>query len=287
MTVAVGDRVICRRNDRFADVDNGTRGSVIETRESGLLIRTDAGTERELPAGYVAEHVEHAYCLTGHGMQGATVEHATVVAAPRALTRGWSYTALSRARGATELHIDGDTTATPAALERSQIAPHDDQRPPGPAEVVQRAAARMKVRDDEDLAIRQLPTRPAPGRADDPELQRPTAAGPDRSDPSALPQPASSLRDLRAELADVEAQRARLPLRELRELDAVETEIVAGQRAARARPPRGSPACRHRGCGWRAAATRTPPSAPVCTRPSRAPTGSWPRCAPTASASPA
>ena len=46
----------------------------------------------------MAEHVEHAYCLTGHGMQGGTVEHATVVATPRALTRGWSYTALSRAR---------------------------------------------------------------------------------------------------------------------------------------------------------------------------------------------
>jgi hypothetical protein len=50
---------------------------------------------RTLPAGYVAEHVEHAYCLTGHGMQGGTVENATVVATPRALTRGWRYTALS------------------------------------------------------------------------------------------------------------------------------------------------------------------------------------------------
>ena len=28
VTVAVGDRIICRRNDRCADVDNGTRGTV-------------------------------------------------------------------------------------------------------------------------------------------------------------------------------------------------------------------------------------------------------------------
>jgi ATP-dependent exoDNAse (exonuclease V) alpha subunit len=99
VTVAAGDRIICRRNDRFADVDNGTRATVLETRPQGLLIETDAGPVRTLPVAYVAEHVEHAYCLTGHGMQGGTVEHATVVATPRALTRGWSYTALSRAPG--------------------------------------------------------------------------------------------------------------------------------------------------------------------------------------------
>jgi conjugative relaxase-like TrwC/TraI family protein len=234
VTVAVGDRVICRRNDRFADVDNGTRGTVLETRETGLLIGTDAGTERELPAGYVAEHVEHAYCLTGHGMQGATVEHATVVAAPHALTRGWSYTALSRARGATELHIDGHSAAAASVAERAEIAPHDDQPAVEAPDVLRRAAQRMKVRDDEDLAVRQLPVRPAPGRADDPELQRPPAAGPDRTDPSAWPDRTdpsasstrASLRELRGELADVAAQRARLPLRELRELDAVDAEIV-------------------------------------------------------------
>jgi hypothetical protein len=49
VTVAVGDRVICRRNDRFADVDNGTRGTVIETRETGLLLYTDAGTGASCP----------------------------------------------------------------------------------------------------------------------------------------------------------------------------------------------------------------------------------------------
>ena len=67
------------------------------------MIETDSGLVRELPAQYVAEHVEHAYALTGHGMQGATVEAAIVVASPRDLTAGWSYTALSRARGQTRL----------------------------------------------------------------------------------------------------------------------------------------------------------------------------------------
>jgi ATP-dependent exoDNAse (exonuclease V) alpha subunit len=76
----------------------------------------------------VAEHVEHAYCRTGHGMQSGTVEHATVVAAPRALTRGWSYTALSRARAATRLHIDGHDVPARQVAERVELAPHDAGR---------------------------------------------------------------------------------------------------------------------------------------------------------------
>jgi hypothetical protein len=52
-----------------------------------VLVKTDAGPVRSLPAAYLP--------FDRHRMQGATVEHATVVATPRALTRGWSYTALS------------------------------------------------------------------------------------------------------------------------------------------------------------------------------------------------
>ena len=86
--LAVGDRVICRRNDALLDVDNGTRGTVRHLDEHRVVIETDSRLVRELPAQYVAEHVEHAYALTGHGMQGATVEAAIVVASPRDLTAG-------------------------------------------------------------------------------------------------------------------------------------------------------------------------------------------------------
>jgi ATP-dependent exoDNAse (exonuclease V) alpha subunit len=80
VTVAVGDRVIARNNERDLDIDNGTRGTIRHLDERGIVIETDAHLIRELPAGYVSEHVEHAYALTGHGMQGTTVEQATVVA---------------------------------------------------------------------------------------------------------------------------------------------------------------------------------------------------------------
>jgi len=116
ITLAVGDRVICRNNDRDLDVDNGTRGTVRHTSPSVITLETDAHTIRELPAGCVAAHVQQAYALTGHGMQGATVEHATVVASPHDLTQGWS-----RARASTRLLIHGserlaeDAPAAPRA----------------------------------------------------------------------------------------------------------------------------------------------------------------------------
>src|SRR3954447_12236739 len=104
-------------------------------------------------------------------MQGGTVEHATVVATPRALTSGWSYTALSRARAATRLHIDGQDGPAGAQAERAELA-HDARPRPQRADVLARAAQRMTIRDDEDLAVTQLATRPAPGRPDDDELRR-------------------------------------------------------------------------------------------------------------------
>ena len=161
--LAVGDRVICRRNDALLDVDNGTRGTVRYLDEHRVVIETDSRLMRELPAQYVAEHVEHAYALTGHGMQGATVEAAIVVATPRDLTAGWSYTALSRARATTRLLIHDDH----AAHERADHAPERADQPASREELLARAGRRMLERDDQDLAIEQLP--PA-GRADDRQL---------------------------------------------------------------------------------------------------------------------
>jgi ATP-dependent exoDNAse (exonuclease V) alpha subunit len=103
----VGDRVIARRNDRELDVDNGTRGTVraVDSDTRAVTIETDTGDLRRLPGDYVARHVEHAYALTGHGRQGATVEREVVVGAPGDFTSEWAYTALSRARGPVTVHV--------------------------------------------------------------------------------------------------------------------------------------------------------------------------------------
>lgn len=152
--LAEGDRIICRRNDSGVDVDNGTRGTIRAVDEHRVVLETDARTVRELPASYVAEHVEHAYALTGHGMQGSTVEWAGVVATPEHLTRGWSYTALSRARGETMLYVSDEGPERDPDLEQEgpELAKERNH-----ATTLWRIEQRMTVRDDEDLAIEQLP----------------------------------------------------------------------------------------------------------------------------------
>jgi ATP-dependent exoDNAse (exonuclease V) alpha subunit len=102
---ALGDRVIARRNERLLQVDNGTLGTVVATDSGNLQVRTDSGETRTLENSYVAEHMEHAYALTAHGAQGATVTWAGVLGRPEEFTREWAYTALSRAREKTILHI--------------------------------------------------------------------------------------------------------------------------------------------------------------------------------------
>jgi conjugative relaxase-like TrwC/TraI family protein len=227
VTVAVGDRVVCRRNDRDLDVDNGMRGTVRHLDRDRVVIETDAHLTRELPAGYVAEHVEHAYALTGHGMQGGTVEQAIVIAAPHELTAGWSYTALSRARGQTRLLV---TTHQPAELEREEIAPATPSAQRDASEVLTRVARRMLERDDEDLAIDQLP---APGHADDPELARAPRGEPlqehaaERAEPAQDDAPQPSLAELRIRLEQLRAQLAGLPTGELDQIDELDRRAIA------------------------------------------------------------
>ena len=141
------------------------RGTVRHLDSDRVVIDTDSGLVRELSGDYVAEHLEHAYALTGHGMQGGTVEAATVVASPHDLTAGWSYTALSRARGHTRLLIHEDRYAE----ERSEFAPTDQTPAANRDELLARVSRRMLERDDEDLAIEQLP---GAGRADDADADR-------------------------------------------------------------------------------------------------------------------
>jgi conjugative relaxase-like TrwC/TraI family protein len=218
--LAVGDRVICRRNDALLDVDNGTRGTVRQLDEHRVVIETDSRLIRQLPVQYVAEHVEHAYALTGHGMQGATVEAAIVVATPSDLTAGWGYTALSRARASTRLLIHDDQPEP----ERADHAPERAHQPASRDELLAQAGRRMLERDDQDLAVEQLP--PA-GRADDRQLtlaldhvgeplQEHAAL---RAQPETPLAGASRLRELRERLEQLTVQRATLPSSQLNQLD--------------------------------------------------------------------
>jgi conjugative relaxase-like TrwC/TraI family protein len=226
VSVAVGDRVICRNNERDLDVDNGTRGTVRHVAPQGIVIETDAHTTRELPAGYVAEHVEHAYALTGHGMQGGTVEHAVVVASAHDLTRGWSYTALSRARGETRLLLRDNAGE---AAGREEYAPTARPQASEYGELLARVVRQMLERDDEDLAIDQLAEA---GRADDPQLTQPaieplhgqTPEQPKTSLPAAG---RFALGNLRDQIDELRSQIESLPTVELEQLDELDIRARA------------------------------------------------------------
>jgi conjugative relaxase-like TrwC/TraI family protein len=218
ITVAVGDRVICRRNDQVVDVDNGTRGTVRAVHRAKIAIETDGRTVRELPTPYVAEHVEHAYALTGHGMQGGTVEWAGVVAVPHELTRGWSYTALSRARTRTRLFVmeEGEGWAHHELARRDELAPGEREDTPTAEQLAASVARYMLTRDDEDLAVEQLPAPATAGRAGELEPAREAEpadreAGAERAEPEVPALPTlgefaaltDRLRTLRTQLASL------------------------------------------------------------------------------------
>ena len=113
-----------------------------------VQIKTDSGEHRWLNLHYLAHHVEHAYAITGHSSQGATVDRALVVGRPEAFTRDWAYTALSRARTGTDIHLIGDHG--PADHDRREYAPDRPAREP--SDCLRALARAMGRSDDEPLA---------------------------------------------------------------------------------------------------------------------------------------
>jgi ATP-dependent exoDNAse (exonuclease V) alpha subunit len=151
--LAIGDRVITRRNDRRADVDNGSTGTVAAADpHRGVVIRTADGRETALSPSYVAQHLEHAYAVTGHASQGATVDAAVVVGRPEEFTRQWAYTALSRSRGQT--HIELITAASTTYDSRADYAPAPEPREPPDA--LEALARTMRRSEAEPLATEAL-----------------------------------------------------------------------------------------------------------------------------------
>lgn len=122
---ARGDWVVCAKNDRALDVRNGTRGVVTRAGRDGSLTIATRDGERHLPAAFVQSQtgdsrdprpaVDHGFAVTGHRVQGATVDRASVLAS-RGAGAEWHYTALSRARERTDVFAARDTDGPPVGV---------------------------------------------------------------------------------------------------------------------------------------------------------------------------
>jgi conjugative relaxase-like TrwC/TraI family protein len=160
-----GDRVVARRNDRAKNVDNGSIGTVlaVDAQRLSMLLQTDTGQTCRLEHDYIADHLEHAYALTAHAAQGATVAWAAVVGRPHDFTREWAYTALSRARDQTQIHVISEPTELDQ--ERNAYAP-----PQPPLELTETLTAlerAMRQSETEPLALeRTSPHADAPAASD-------------------------------------------------------------------------------------------------------------------------
>jgi conjugative relaxase-like TrwC/TraI family protein len=120
---AIGDRVVCLRNDRRIAVVNGMVGTVERRVGAGLAIATEDGA-RVVPASYLeAGLLGHGYALTVYKAQGLTVEWAFVLSSAT-LTREAGYVAMSRARESTELFA-------PLRSDTDEVT-HDPRAPWGP-----------------------------------------------------------------------------------------------------------------------------------------------------------
>ncbi len=124
--LAVGERVVCGRNDRRLGVANGTRGTIttVDPTQRAITLETDDGRLLALPAAYLdAGHVGYAYALTGHKTQGLTLARAFVLADGEGSLKEWGYVALSRARQETRIYT------TDTELEPDAPPAHRPERP--------------------------------------------------------------------------------------------------------------------------------------------------------------
>jgi len=76
---AVGDRVVALRNEPKLDLQNGTLGTIRELDRDGRALLDLGERKVELDLNRY-RHLDHAYAVTIHKSQGATVEHSILVA---------------------------------------------------------------------------------------------------------------------------------------------------------------------------------------------------------------
>lgn len=138
---AIGDRVLCRRNDRGLHVINGDYGRVIavDYEHSKLTVAKDDGEVVELPKWYVSdtESFQLGYAVTAHVAQGMTSDVNLVLGSDN-LFREAGYTAMTRGRLSNTMFV------TAAEFELPE-AGYEPDREFEPLDSLRRAIARSEA----------------------------------------------------------------------------------------------------------------------------------------------
>lgn len=104
---ATGDQVVMLAPDQNGRWVTSERGTIAAADAGGLTVRFDADRWVTLTGVEIDEdHLDHAYAVTVHRTQGATVDTAHVLADGGG--RELAYVAMSRARGVTHVHAVAD-----------------------------------------------------------------------------------------------------------------------------------------------------------------------------------
>ena len=119
---AIGDTVVCLRNDRRLGVRNGDLATVIGATTDGVVI--ERASERiELPASYLVDgHLGHGYALTVHKAQGATYDVALFYGDEHLYAEA-GYTALTRGRDRNQMYVLADADGSAAVAVRAMARP--------------------------------------------------------------------------------------------------------------------------------------------------------------------
>jgi exodeoxyribonuclease V alpha subunit len=106
--IGVGDRVATRQNDPELDIANRETWTVVGLAPDRALVVESARGRRQVPAGYVAEHLELAYASTAHGAQGETVATARLLVSDQTSAAS-AYVGMTRGRQANVAHLVADS----------------------------------------------------------------------------------------------------------------------------------------------------------------------------------
>jgi len=117
---AIGDTVVCLRNDRRLGVRNGDLATVVGATDDSLIVER-AGQRIELPVTYLANgHLAHGYALTVHKAQGATYDVALLYGDEHLYAEA-GYTALTRGRDRNHMYVLADTDGSAAEAVRTRL----------------------------------------------------------------------------------------------------------------------------------------------------------------------